>query len=116
MNEVVWYTAVADELARCLTDARDCAEACESLLERVSASDGALRTRVLDVVIGPAAVARVLIDLIDHPRELVLAAANLCGDAAGDAAGALDGVPEAAETVAALHTCAASCASLLDAA
>ncbi|HZR94243.1 MAG TPA: hypothetical protein VFA56_01010 [Gaiellaceae bacterium] len=111
-----WYTAVADELAQCLTDARACAEACEALLERLAeGSDGALHRRVVDVVVAPAAVSRVLIDLIDQPKPLVAAAATLCRETASDAAGALSGVEGADETVRALRTCATSCAALLDA-
>jgi hypothetical protein len=110
-----WYTGVADELARCLTDARNCAEACEALLVGLQSSgDDELRRRVLDAVVAPAAVARVLIDLIDHPRELVLAAARLCRDAAIDAAATLDGVDAAGAAVAALRSCAGSCAVLVE--
>lgn len=116
-----WFTGVADELARCLLDAENCAEACEALLESVRAlPDPAVQRRVRDAVIAPAAVARVLIELIDHPPGLVLAAARLCGDSAGDAArrlDELDGGGRAAERAAgALRTCAESCGRLLDAA
>jgi hypothetical protein len=114
--ESAWYTGIADELARCLTDARDCAESCEELLERVSSDGGELQKRIVDAVVGPAAVARVLIDLIDHPRPLVLAAATLCRDAAADAVSALDGLGEAGPAIDALRRCAASCTALLDAA
>jgi hypothetical protein len=113
--EDVWYTGIADELARCLTDARKCAEACEELLERVSRHGGELQKRIVDAVVGPAAVSRVLIDLIDHPRQLVLAAATLCRDAATEAATALEGIAEAEPTIAALRRCATSCGALLDA-
>ena len=114
--EETWYTGVADELARCLTDAEACAEVCEQLLERVARDrNGALQRRVVDAVVGPAAVARVLIDLIDHPQQLVLAAATLCRDAATDAAHELADAPEATDAVRALRRCADSCAALLDA-
>jgi hypothetical protein len=110
-----WYTGVADELARCLTDARICAEACEALLARVQAADDAeLKQRIVDAVVAPAAVSRVLIDLIDHPRQLVLAAATLCRDAANDAVTALTGLDEATATVAALGACARSCGALVE--
>jgi hypothetical protein len=47
--EETWYTGVADELARCLTDAEACAEVCEQLLERVARDrNGALQRRVVD--------------------------------------------------------------------
>jgi hypothetical protein len=111
-----WYTGVADELARCLIDAEKCAEACEALLEQVAAGeDGAATKHIIDTVVGPAAVSRVLIDLIDQPRQLVLAAATLCRDAATEAAQTLDGAAGAADTVAALRRCAESCTALLDA-
>jgi hypothetical protein len=113
--EETWYTGVADELARCLTDARICAEACEALLTRVQTADDAeLKQRVVHAVVGPAAVSRVLIDLIDHPRQLVLAAATLCRDTANDAVAALAGVEDARATVAALGACARSCGALVE--
>jgi hypothetical protein len=112
-----WYTGVADELSRCLTDAEHCADECEALLElATSGKNGALRKQVVDVVVGPAAVSRVLIDLIDQPRPLVLAAATLCRDATAEAAAALANVATAAAAVDALRTCSASCTALLDAA
>ena len=55
-----------------------------------------------------------LIDLIDHPRQLVLAAATLCRDTANEAVAALAGVEDAKATVAALGACARSCGALLE--
>jgi hypothetical protein len=114
-----WFTGVADELARCLTDAEHCAEACESFLE-VLRTRGELEARrpVVDAIVAPAAVARVLIDLIDQPAELVLAAARLCRDSANQAVLTIDstGGPEHETLVAALRTAAESCNRLLDAA
>src|SRR4051812_13009525 len=89
-----WYTECADELARCLTDAETCAKACETLLERTSALDDEARKRILNVVVGRAAVARVLNQLIDQPQQLVLAAARLCRDTSGDAVEALRRFPD----------------------
>jgi len=115
MNQT-WYTEVADELARCLTDAERCADACEALLEIAAEDEDAeRRKRVTNAVVAPAAVSRVLIDLIDHPRPLVLAAATLCRDATGEAAAALANVASAAAAVEALRACSASCRALLDA-
>jgi hypothetical protein len=114
--ENTWYTGIADELARCLSDARICAEACEDLLERVTrGGDGDLQRRIVATIVAPAAVSRVLIDLIDHPQQLVLAAATLCRDTATDAARQLADVPAAAGAVRALTACADSCAAFLDA-
>jgi hypothetical protein len=108
-----WFTAYADELARCLVDARDCAETCEAYLERVrDESDGERLAEAVDVLAAPAAVARVLIDLIDQPPQLVLAAARLCREAATTAAAELD----APEVVAALERVAESAGELLEAA
>jgi hypothetical protein len=112
--EDAWFTGLADELARCLTDARDCADACERLLaEAAGAADARLRRRIADAVIAPAAVARVLIDLLDEPEPLVIAAATLCRDAAAEAAAALEGLDGHADVAAALRRCASSCAALL---
>jgi hypothetical protein len=113
-----WFTGVADELARCLVDARRCADACESYLESLrEADDLATQRAVVSALLVPAAVARVLIDLIDHPPELVLSATRLCRDSAETAAlqiGSLDGA-EAMVVTAALRAAADSCARLLEA-
>jgi hypothetical protein len=108
-----WFTECADELARCLVDARDCAEACERLLEELRAGDdaGGL-ARAIDALAAPAAVSRVLIDLIDQPPQLVLAAARLCRETASAAAAEVD-EPEVAE---ALRRVAGSAGALLEAA
>ena len=111
-----WFTEFADELAQCLVDAGRCAEICERLLEDVQQSgDAATQTQVVDAVVAPTAVARVLIDMIDQPPEFVLAAARLCRDTSQDAARALRGL-DAAEAIRALETCAESCGRLVEAA
>ena len=111
-----WFTEFADELAQCLVDAGRCAEICERLLEDVQRTgDAATRKRVIDAVVAPTAVARVLIDMIEQPAEFVLAAARLCRDTSRDAAEALRGL-DAAPAILALETCAESCDRLLDAA
>jgi hypothetical protein len=109
----VWFTGYADELARLLVDARACAEACESYLVGLR-SDGAALRRAVDLLAAPAAVSDVLIELIDHPPQLVLAAARLCRDTATTAADELDG--EAPEVTASLRAVAESAGALLDAA
>jgi hypothetical protein len=115
-----WFTGLADELAQCLLEAETCAEACEALLESVSAGgDGELQRLVVDAVIGPAAVARVLTDLIDQPPRLVLAACKLYYESTAsgvEALEALGGRVDAADALAALRTSSASCLRLLDAA
>ena len=113
-----WFREYAEELARCLEDARACAEACERLLESLDAGEEPeARSTVIRAVLGPAAVSRVLIELIDQPRELVLGAARLCHDTAGEAVALLARLEDARthEAAAALRTCAASCAALLEA-
>jgi hypothetical protein len=113
-----WFTGVADELARCLVDAERCAERCEAFLEGLRERGDLERQRaVVDALVVPAAVARVLIDLIDQPEELVLAATRLCRDAAQNALAGMDGIegPEATALAAALRTAAASCGRLLEA-
>jgi len=103
----VWFTECADELARCLVDAQSCAETCEQFLASDAACVDDVRT-----LAAPAAVSRVLIELIDHPPQLVLAAVRMCRElttTAADQAGA----PE--EVVTALRAVAASSGALLDA-
>jgi hypothetical protein len=112
-----WFTGVADELARCLVDARHCAEECESFLESLRETDDLeTQRRVVEALVAPAAVARVLIDLIDQPPELVMAATRLCRDAAESAIVQVEGIrgPQAARVVEALRTAAESCGRLLD--
>ncbi|MEP6813378.1 MAG: hypothetical protein ABI990_10345 [Actinomycetota bacterium] len=112
-----WFTEIPDELARCLTDARNCADACEALLTEVaSAPDDEPRQRVVDAVIGPAAVSRVLTELVDQPRPLALAAARLCHETAQEAVGKLerlDGRLELRPAITALRACAESCENVL---
>jgi hypothetical protein len=113
-----WFTGLADELARCLVDAQHCAEVCEAFVERLRrAGDAEVQRRAIDAIVGPAAVARVLMDLIDEPPELVMAAARLCRDAAGDTAAQLEElhVAGSADVIAALRTNAESCSRLLEA-
>ncbi len=113
-----WFSEYAEELGRCLEDARACAEACEHLLESLDDDeDHRVKRTVVRTVLGPAAVSRVLIDLIDQPMEIVLAAARLCSDTGRDAAEVLQGLDDGRtqEAVAALQACAASCAALVNA-
>ena len=115
-----WFTGFAEELAQCLLDAERCAEACESLLDQVQQGDDSeLQKILIDALIAPAAVARVLIELIEQPPTLVLAACRLCREVATTAAGQLEALGarlDSAEAIAALRTSAASCEQLLDAA
>lgn len=103
-----WFTEFADELARCLIDARACAEACEAFL----ASDLAQLDDVRRLA-APAAVSRVLVELIDQPPALVLAAVRLCRDLTA-AAAREDAWPHDVET--ALRAVAASSGALVEAA
>jgi hypothetical protein len=117
--ESAWFNTLADELARCLTDAEACADACEALLEAVrDGADEETRRVVLAALVAPAAIARVLIDLIDQPAQLVLAACRLCHESSTAAIGqleALDGQVDSAAALQALRASAASCERLLDA-
>src|SRR5438067_4495038 len=85
-----WFTVCADELARCLVDARNCAEVCEAYLAALDGAGDDLR-RAVDVLAAPAAVSRILIELIDQPPQSVLAAARLCRELATAAADELGG-------------------------
>jgi hypothetical protein len=105
--EDAWFTKCADELARCLVDARTCAEACEHFLASSAADADDLRR-----LAAPAAVSRVLIDLIDHPPQIVLAAVHLCRELTAAAAGDAQ-VPD--DVVTALRAIADSSAALLEA-
>jgi hypothetical protein len=112
-----WFTDYAEELAQCLLDAERCAEACEALLEQVQQGDDAeLQKLLVDALIAPAAVARVLIELIEQPPNLVLAACRLCRDVASTAAEQLEGLGphlDSVATIAALRAAAGSCEHLL---
>ena len=112
----VWFTEVADELARCLVDARNCAVAGEQLL--ASPQLGAHRRTVFDALVAPVAVSQVLIELIDFPPQLALAAARLLADTADAGAGTLASLHgiDAGEAIAALRRAASSARALLDAA
>jgi hypothetical protein len=113
-----WFTGFADELAQCLLDAERCAEACEALLEQVQqGTDAELQQRVLDILVAPAAVARILIELIEHPAHLVLAACRLCRESASAAVVELEALGsqlDSADAIAALRASAGSCEQLLD--
>jgi hypothetical protein len=113
-----WYTGFAEELAQCLLDAARCAEACESLLEQGQQGDDAELQKILvDALVAPAAVARVLIELIDQAPSLVLAACRLCRDVASTAAEQLAARStrlDSADTIAALRASARSCDHLLE--
>jgi hypothetical protein len=114
-----WVTGLADELARCIVDAEMCADACERLLEAVLLDDDlGLQQGLRDALVVPAAVARVLIELIDEPPQLVLAAARLCRDRGAAAivqVEALAGRVDGDDAVAALRASVDSCSRLLDA-
>lgn len=104
-----WTDAYADELARCLADARRCADACETYL--VSLPHGSTELQdALDALAAPAAVARTLVELVDRPLQLVVAAARLLHELACAAAAALRDPPE---VVAALRVAAESSARLV---
>jgi hypothetical protein len=107
-----WFTEYADELARCLVDAENCAAVCEGYLEGLDRDGGDLRG-ALDTLAAPAAVSRILIELIDQPPQLVLAAARLCRELASTAA---DRLEAPLDVVTALRAAAASAGALVDAA
>ena len=114
----VWFTEMADELARCLLDARSCADAAEALLESVRGSgDAEVQRVVLDALVAPVAVARVLMELLDHPPQLTLAAAHLLRDTSESAAlrlTALGGRVDADEVIRALGAVVESSGRLLE--
>jgi hypothetical protein len=107
-----WFTGFADELSRCLVDAEKCADTCEAYIDDATLDGEELR-RAVHILAAPAAISRVLIDLIDHPPPLVLAAVRLCRDLTATAADELQGPPNVVD---ALRTASASAAALLEAA
>jgi hypothetical protein len=113
-----WFTGFSDELAQCLLDAERCAAACESLLRQAQRGDDSeLQKILIDALVAPAAVARVLIELIEQPPNLVLAACRLCRDVADQAAEQLATLGDrldVADAIAALRASAGSCGNLLD--
>jgi hypothetical protein len=115
-----WFTQVPDEVARCVADAQSCAEACERLLEDTrTLEDAALREQLVSALVAPAAVARVLGELVEHPASLALAACRLCHETAGSALEVLeqiDGRVDDRAAVTALRAFAESCQRLIDAA
>jgi len=115
-----WFSNVADELARCLVDAEAAAQACEKLLETVQRSgDSELLQIVVDGLIAPAAVARVLVELIDQPPRLVLATCRLYCESAAFAVERLESLGkrlDSADVLAALSAASGSCERLLEAA
>jgi hypothetical protein len=116
--EDVWFTDFADELARCLVDSEACAVACERALDEArGSSDREVQKAALESLVAPAAVARVLIELIDHPPRLVLAACRLYRDSAARAVERLEALGprlDSSEAIAALRVAAASCERLLE--
>lgn len=115
-----WFTGLADELAQAVVDARACATACEDLLQAARGSLGdALEHELLAALVAPTAISRILIDLIDRPPMLVLAAIRVCRETALQALDDLDrlGLPlETKAAAAALRAASDSCGRLLEAA
>jgi hypothetical protein len=123
MDEVqgeVWFSGLADELARALLDAGACAAACEELLEAsTDLPDPGQRQRLLAAVVAPAAICGVFVDVLDRPPTLVLSAALVCHEASLAGLEQLEALRpqlEWAAAAAALARTAESCARLLEAA
>jgi len=106
-----WFKACPDELARLLVDARACADLCEAHLDDPALGPDDLR-RAVHALAAPAAISRLLIELIDQPPEVVLAAVRLCRDLTAAAA---DGPRLPRDVAAALRAASRSAAELLDA-
>jgi hypothetical protein len=106
-----WFKGFPDEFARLLVDARTCADACEAHLDDPALDPDDLR-RAVHALAAPAAISRLLIELIDQPAEVVLAAVLLCRDLTA-AAAREPGLPD--DITAALRAASGSAAELLDA-
>jgi hypothetical protein len=119
-HETEWLSGLADELAQALVDAAASAMACEELLEASRGlADRDERQRLLRAIVLPAAVSRILVDLIDRPPPLVLVAVRICRETSLDAIAQLEVLAPAldcAPAAAALERAAGSCGRLLDAA
>jgi hypothetical protein len=119
MDEV-WFTGVADELAQAVVDARACATACEELLQAARGRLGGDREHeLLAALVAPTAISRILIDLIDRPPMLVLAATRVCRETSLQALGELERLAlplDADHAATALRAAAESCGRLLEAA
>jgi hypothetical protein len=115
-----WFTGVADELARALIDARECATACESLLERAHGSLAPEpQRRLIAALAAPAAISRIMIELIDRPPPLLLAAAGVCRETSLHALRELEALElplDSERARGALGAAAASCEALVRAA
>jgi hypothetical protein len=112
------YRGTTDELARCLADARAAADSCEQLLEAVAPMDDAgLRKRVLDAVVAPVAVARVLLEFSGSAPPLALGAVSLGRETARESVARLEPLADlvdARPAVDALAAWARSCDRLVD--
>ena len=115
-----WFTGLADELGQAIVDARECASACERLLD---AAEGLLGREqehaLLAAIVAPASISRILVDLIDRPATIVLAAAHVCRETSLQAVEELERLElplDTAEALAALRTAAVSCGRLLESA
>jgi hypothetical protein len=106
-----WFKGFPDELARLLVDARMCADVCEAHLEDARLDPDDLR-RAVHALAAPAAISRLLIELIDQPSDVVLAGVRLCRDLTATAARE-PGLPT--NVTAALNAASGSAAELLDA-
>ena len=115
-----WFTEFADELAQAMADARECAAACEQLLEEAR---GQLKPRperrLLAALVAPVATSKMLVELVDGAPALLLSCTRACRESALHARGELTELRLPLDTTradAALAAVAASCGRLLDAA
>jgi hypothetical protein len=117
--EEEWFSSLADEVSQALADARASATECEDLLgaSRDGLGSGE-RQRLLAALVAPAAISHLMIDLIDRPPPLLLAAAGICRETSLHALAELEALELPLDTrsaEAALRRAAESCGRLLDA-
>ena len=119
-QEGAWFSGLADELARAILDAKACTAACEELLQGSSElAEAVQQQRLLAALAAPAAICGILIDLVDRPPEIGLAAVRLCRDTSLRGAEQLEALAPPfgwAAAAAALARAAGSCERLLGAA
>ena len=115
-----WFNEFADELAEAVGDARECAAACEELLEASRGRlDAVAERRLLAALVAPVATANLLTELVDRPPTLLLACVRACRDTsryALDELAALELDLDTERAVDALGALSVSADALLDAA
>ncbi|HZD87643.1 MAG TPA: hypothetical protein VE088_06525 [Gaiellaceae bacterium] len=115
-----WFSGLADELGQAIVDAGECAGACERLLETAHGRlDREREYALFAAIVAPTSISRILVDLIDRPPGIVLAAAHVCRETSLQAVVEVERLALPLETgaaIGALVAVAESCRCLLESA